>query len=149
MIAEEFFRERLVTSLSPMANEYLVGVLSGFVRDPLEPGMMGTRYLGCVGPERILVLKGVGDQSLFLVGFFPDSRPVKTVGPRYYAGLGRAAYGELSGRFRGDTGRVFRELSESFVRAVTAISAVRKGLEDERLRRLEERFALSLAPLIP
>lgn len=140
MIAEEFFRERLGAALdsmrrpvSPEATEYLVGVLAGYVCSPLDLEMMGYRYLACLGPDRIVVLKEVGDASLFLLGFFAESRRVRFIGPGYYADLGRSAYGELGNRFRGDGGRVFGELCGKFPVAREALGRVRAGLSMDPL----------------
>lgn len=145
MIVEEFFRERLAEAVvgvrqrpSSEAQEYLVGVLSGFVWSPLDWESMGYRLLGSMGPDRILVLKSIGDSSLFLLGFFEEFCRSRIVGPGYYVQLGRTAYGELGSRFSSQGGKVFGELAREFPLFRETLGRVRAGMSVDRMAEYKE-----------
>lgn len=145
MIVETFFRERVSEAVdgmprspSPEAKEYLVGVLSGFVWNTLDWEMMGYRLLGSMGPDRIVVLKEIGDSSLFLLGFFEEFCRSRMVGPGYYAQLGRSAYGELGTRFSRAGGQVFGELAREFPLFRETLGRVRAGMSIDRMAEYKE-----------
>lgn len=76
--------------------------------------------------RKIKIFKELGDFSLFITGFLPDSLNRKVTDVDYYISLGRSAYENLSVIFekiqKSDFNLLFCELSEKFV-AVTDILA--------------------------
>lgn len=76
--------------------------------------------------RKIKIFKELGDFSLFITGFLPDSLNRKVIDVDYYISLGRSAYENLSVIFEeiheSDFNLLFYELAEKFV-AVTDILA--------------------------
>lgn len=76
--------------------------------------------------KKIKIFKELGDFSLFITGFLPDSLNRKVTDVDYYVSLGRSAYENLSVIFEkthtSDFNLLFCELAEKFV-AVTDILA--------------------------
>jgi hypothetical protein len=71
------------------------------------------------GRERRLLLRRLGDLSLFIAGFFSESLARKPVDVDYYSGMGEAAYNALSElapqSLQGKAlNGVYRELAEKF-----------------------------------
>ncbi len=60
-------------------------------------------------------LRSLGDFSLFMSGFFPDSLRRRTVDVDYYVSMGEYAYGSLSRRDEDTFAEVFAELARKFV----------------------------------
>jgi len=77
-------------------------------------------------PTKIKIFKELGDFSLFVSGFFPDSFNRKLNDVDYYMSLGKGAYRTLSSLFEKfhhqDFNLLFHELAEKFV-ALTDILA--------------------------
>ncbi len=69
--------------------------------------------------KKIKLFKELGDFSLFITGFFPDSLNRKAVDMDYYISLGKGAYENLSTIFdkvhKSDFTSLFCELAENFV----------------------------------
>ncbi len=89
----------------------------------------------------------LGDQALYVSGFYPTSLGRKAVGVDYYMAMGRAAYDRLArmlGPVRGsDSGRpgatghrgfdaIFAELAATFEQCSDVLSEVRGGLDQQR-----------------
>ena len=76
--------------------------------------------------KKIKIFKELGDFSLFVTGFFPDSFNRKITDVDYYVSLGKSAYENLSTIFdevhKSDFNLLFYELAEKFV-SVTDILA--------------------------
>jgi hypothetical protein len=128
----EFFKDLVESALSRQqlrANEltsyYLVDLLCRFVRsderipfsdDAGEPlALRLGRALGSGGLEQRARLRNLGDFSLFMTGFFPDSLNRRAVDVDYYVSMGEYAYGSLSRREADAFGEVFSELARKFV----------------------------------
>ena len=103
---------------------YLVNLLCQFVRpdarqgfgDDKEPlAFRLTRALETGGAEQRARLRSLGDFSLFMSGFFPDSLNRGAVDVDYYVAMGEYAYGSLSRRDADAFAGVFGELSRKFV----------------------------------
>ena len=73
------------------------------------------RALDSGGFEQRVRLRGVGDLSLFMSGFFSDSFARRSVDVDYYRGLGECAYASLSQSEDEAFAEVFGELSRKFV----------------------------------
>lgn len=79
--------------------------------------------------ESVGALKKVGDQSLYVSGFFSDSLRRSRLDPDYYVVLGGTAYQRLSGVLgrHGDTKLVlvYSELAHEFTRFVKVLSDIK------------------------
>ena len=130
----EFFRELVETAMHnqrvsarELTSFYVVNLLTGFVHrtraidEPL--GTRLARAMQAAGVAQRDDLRSVGDQSLFLSGFFSDSFNRSLVDIDYYIQLGEAAYRSLA---RSDTalGDVFDELSGKFTEFVDVLGEV-------------------------
>jgi hypothetical protein len=95
-------------------------------------------------PEKIELLKKLGDKSLYISGFFGDSLARKIVDLDYYAGMGGAAYASLADCVReDDTAHVYRIFSQRFIEFVdvlTYISQQSSVHTDQGLLRLYDRY---------
>jgi hypothetical protein len=151
--AQEFFREQLARA---MANQrasvqleteaYLVNLLSGFVESEAlwtrdEAGRLEARPLAFLlkdaleqeGPARLALLRRLGDTSLFVSGFFPESLVGRAVSVDYYVAMGERAYDALGGavarhsRGAGDLAdrrTVFEELAARFKQLAALLEEV-------------------------
>src|SRR4051794_30629249 len=127
----EYFRELVGEAMSArqlratdLTEFYLVNLLCQYVRpdrradhrehdEPLAVRL--GRAIQSGGAEQRARLRSLGDFSLFMSGFFPDSFRRKVVDVDYYKSMGEYAYGSL-GRTEPDTiADVFRELAVKFV----------------------------------
>ena len=117
-----------------VANEltsyYVVQLLAGFLQqrggeahdEPL--GVQLARALDSGGSEQRASLRQIGDESLFVSGFFSDSLKRKLVDVDYYASIGGVAYQALS-RYETDAfSPVFAELAQKFIPFVDVLSEV-------------------------
>lgn len=133
----EYFKELVDGALAHqglVANEltsyYVVQLLAGFLQqrggdahdEPL--GIQLARALDSGGVEQRASLKQIGDESLFVSGFFSDSLKRKLVDVDYYASIGGVAYQALS-RYETDAfSPVFAELAQKFIPFVDVLSEV-------------------------
>lgn len=84
------------------------------------------------GPERVRLLKEIGDGALYVCGFFSESLARRLVSVEFYMALGGAAYANLAsmGRTVSDWLReVFDELAGKFSRVVALLSEARGQLD--------------------
>jgi len=134
--SEEFFYDIVTTALGRLQVDttehteyYLVGLLASYARDertlPTEP--LALLLMRPRDPAtRTLALKEVGDTSLMLTGLFPETIKRTPVNADYYAGLGRVAYLELSGRLsRSALSAVYEELATEFHKFIEVLAAAR------------------------
>ena len=137
----EYFKELVESAVSRQqlrANElttyYLVDLLCRFMRpdqrlpfndDAGEPlAIRLGRALDSGGLEQRARLRNLGDFSLFMSGFFPDSFRRRVVDVDYYVSMGEYAYGSLSRREADAFGEVFSELARRFVPYMDVLSDV-------------------------
>lgn len=126
----EYFKELVDSALArqrlqagDLTAYYLVNLLCQFVRpdahsvsldtEPLAIRL--TRALQTGGSEQRARLRSLGDFSLFMSGFFPDSLRRRPVDVDYYVSMGEYAYGSLSRRDEDAFAEVFGELARKFV----------------------------------
>lgn len=112
---------------------YIVRLLAGFLERDREPSTAAdaeplalrlARALDTGGAEQRAGLKSVGDQSLFVSGFFSDSLRRTLVDVDYYVAIGGSAYQALS-RLGGDAfSPVFAELGKKFAGFVDVLEEV-------------------------
>jgi hypothetical protein len=127
----EYFKELVESSLSrqhvragDLTEVYLVNLLCQYVRVDASPnqvddeqplGLRWMRALESGGYEQRVRLRGVGDWSLFMSGFFSDRFTRRSIDIDYYRGLGERAYASLSQSEDEAFAEVFGELSRKFV----------------------------------
>lgn len=108
---------------------YVVHLLAGFLRRPADadeaPLALRLRAaLDAGGSRQRASLRQVGDQSLFVSGFFSDSLRRGLVDVDYYVSIGGIAYAALS-RYETDAlSPVFAELAQKFVAFVDVLSEI-------------------------
>ena len=127
----EYFKELVVSALArqhlqagDLTEYYLVNLLCQFVRPDALNRFAGdaeplafrlVRALKTGGSEQRARLRSLGDFSLFMSGFFPDSFNRRTIDVDYYVSMGEYAYGSLSRRDEDTFAEVFGELAGNFV----------------------------------
>ena len=134
---DEYFHEVVTDALSVVdleasepASWYLVGLLGEMTRARISDEPLGLRLAqpGAELGERVKTLKQVGDQSLYVAGFFAESLSRSLVDVDYYVGIGQNAYAQLArslGAQKTIT-EVYEELAEKFPRFVDVLMEVRK-----------------------
>ena len=132
----EFFREAVSKAIksqgvdtTELTEFYLVNLLSDFAKGPLPDEALAIKMcegLQATPASRVQKLREVGDTSLFVSGFFPDSLNRSLIDVDYYIGMGEVAYGHLSRMMRGTDSftQVFCELSDKFPRFVAVFSEI-------------------------
>jgi hypothetical protein len=133
----EFFRELVEAAMQnqhvsahELTSFYVVNLLAGFVHpdshadgdEPLGPRL--ARALQTAGVAQRNGLRKVGDQSLFVSGFFSDSFNRGLVDIDYYIHLGEYAYRSLARQADHSLGDVFDELSDKFTNFVDVLGEV-------------------------
>lgn len=127
----EYFKDLVSASLSrqhvraaDLTEYYLVNLLCQYMRldaasagredgEPLAVRL--ARALQSGGSEQRARLRSLGDFSLFMSGFFPDSFRRRLVDVDYYVSMGEYAYGSLGRREEDAFREVFTELAANFV----------------------------------
>jgi len=111
---------------------YVVHLLASFLQRPAaergeDDAPLGVRLAQALergGFDQRSDLRQIGDESLFVAGFFSDSLNRKLVDVDYYASIGGCAYHALS-RFETDTlSTVFAELGDKFTGFVDVLGEV-------------------------
>jgi len=136
----EYFKELVTEAISgqeveasQMAEFYLSSLLSEFVESKsLSDEAFAIRLLQALSAERRVrstSLKELGDSSLFLTGFFPESLEKSLVGIDYYTDMGIISYANLAsslGGFSNDKTfpELYCELSERFLEFVDVLHEV-------------------------
>lgn len=134
---DEYFHEVVTDALetvdleaSEPASWYLVGLLGEMTRGRISDEPLGLRLAqpAIDAGERVKTLKQVGDQSLYVAGFFSDSLNRSLVDVDYYVGIGQNAYTQLARSLGGQKTitEVYEELAEKFPRFVDVLMEVRK-----------------------
>ncbi|MCK5256460.1 MAG: hypothetical protein KAQ81_10585 [Deltaproteobacteria bacterium] len=139
----EFFHKHVKNSIknqhikiTEISEHYLVHLLADFTLTQKAFRLTGNdnRPLALIyhqaqfetANNKIKIFKELGDFSLFITGFLPDSLNRKVTDVDYYISLGRSAYENLSTileqTHKSDFNLLFLELAEKFV-AVTDILA--------------------------
>jgi hypothetical protein len=134
---DEFFHEAVTDALSVVdleasepASWYLVGLLGEMTRARLTDEPLGPKLarVEVDAAERVKTLKQVGDQSLYVAGFFSESLSRSLVDVDYYVGIGQNAYAQLAKSLGGQKTitEVYEELAEKFPKFVDVLAEVRK-----------------------
>lgn len=134
----EYFRERIERAMhrqkisaGDSTSFYLVNLLAGFVRhdrhDEGDDQALGLRLAKALQSDAVRQrddLRRVGDQSLFISGFFADSLNRRLVDIDYYISLGEYAYGSLARQDDSALADVFDELADKFTAFVDVLEEV-------------------------
>ena len=131
-LVEEAMRNQHVEALD-LTEYYLVQLLARFARMDARRGddaddeplaLRLSRALEQGGARQRAELRRVGDESLFLSGFFSDSLERGPVPPEYYASLGAYAYASLSREDEDVLAPAFGELAHHFTSFADILSEV-------------------------
>ncbi len=163
--ASDFFREVVTVAIEDRGIEathqsetYLISLLSDHARRPDGLGDLSqpfavrlARAMDTSGGERFERLRSLGDDVLFLSGFFSDHLERRGVELGYAAGLGQVAYGSVASMLRSHAQDppVFDELSHKFsafvalFQHVADILAARAPRSDAAILDLYERWSRS------
>ena len=164
----EFFRELLTQAIEnqrarvqPFTELYLVNLLHEFLMSEAlyvqsDDGSWQQKPLAFLlkealeeaGPARVHLLRRLGDTSLFVSGFFPDSlaRRSSLVDVDYYIAMGGRAYdavGALAARHAAEEKTLWEELSSRFRLLVDLLNEVSERTQastNAGLVRLYERW---------
>ncbi len=106
------------------------------------------RALEAAREERVKALRKLGDQSLYVAGFFGDSLGKRLVDIDYYISMGGAAYGALAKMTReapagGSFSSLYEELTQKFTAIVDLFSEVSERVSvstNQGVVRLYERW---------
>jgi hypothetical protein len=135
----EYFRDLVLAAMEhqhlvagELTSFYIVNLLTGFVHIDADRARAGDEPLGirlakalqAAGVAQRDGLREVGDQSLFISGFFADSLNRSLVDIDYYIQLGERAYGSLARRGDDAFVDVFDELAEKFTAFVDVLGEV-------------------------
>jgi hypothetical protein len=134
--AVEYFKELVEgalanqhVSVGELTSFYVVQLLAGFLQhstanDPEPLALKLASALDAGGRQQRTSLKQIGDESLFLSGFFSDSLRRKLIDVDYYVRIGGYAYTALSRQESDTFSAVFAELADKFVAFVDVLSEV-------------------------
>jgi hypothetical protein len=135
----EFFRDLVESAMQnqrvsarELTSFYVVNLLAGYVRSTGAAAGSANEALGArlaralqeAGVAQRDGLRQVGDQSLFISGFFSDSLNRSLVDVDYYIQLGECAYRSLARQGDAALGEVFDELSGKFTTFVDVLGEV-------------------------
>ncbi len=157
--SREYFRDALTSAMkktsvrvSETAQVYLVNLLVEFIRsenvyagtDPGERPVLAdlfSRAQDAEAGEAVRIYKHMGDQSLYLTGFFSEA--VNSV--EYYVSMGGSAYASVAGLMRptaASSSALFAELSDRFRELVELLTAMSLGepVDDKRVLGLVDRY---------
>jgi hypothetical protein len=132
----EYFRDLVESAMRhqhlaarELTSFYLVNMLAGFVHversSAVDEAPLGVRFAKALREEGVrqhAEMRQVGDESLFVSGFFSDSLNRGMVDVDYYIQLGEYAYASLAGQ--GAFGEAFDELAAKFPAFVDVLGEV-------------------------
>jgi hypothetical protein len=151
----EFFHDAVSAAMrnqgvdsSELTEFYLVNLLSEYAKTPIDDAPLALRLSAAataLPEERARTLRDIGDQSLYVSGFFAESLQRSLVDVDYYIRMGGTAYRQLArmsscGRPFGD---VYEELAGNFPRFVDVLAEVSEGTalsSDRGMLQLYERW---------
>ena len=90
----------LRATVRPEVEVYVVFLLDEMSRTPYSEEPLGNMLLSAGDQDRSIILRQVGDRSLFVSGFFEERLRERGISTSYYASLGSSAYGQLAARYR-------------------------------------------------
>jgi hypothetical protein len=127
--------------LSEDSTLYLVQLLAERARTDLDAPEAHTlvdlhaQAINAPPAEQMRAYRELGDRALYALGYFPESVRRRSVGPRYYADMGAAAYARTDQVFKrwfaNAFGDVFAELAQGFRGCVNVLGEVRRSCNDE------------------
>ncbi len=160
----EFFRKEVTDArdslgieLTELAEYYVVNLLCDYSSGARAPGLgddplalQYKRALEATPAQRFQLLKSLGDESLYVAGFFAESIERSLVDVGYYISMGGHAYGSLSDmmgaqRHGATFAELYEQLATRFPELVDLLNEVsdrtRSNAEDNHdLLRIYERW---------
>jgi hypothetical protein len=143
---QDFFRELITEALAdqkvatqPETEFYLVNLLNQFMtterlsQEPLAFMVKDALEQPSLESQR-LMLRQVGDVSLYVAGFFQDSLNRKLVDVDYYIDMGGTAYKHVAARADED---IFRALYEELAQKFASFVEVFAHVSDKTARKTE------------
>jgi len=120
----EFYLVNLLNEFTKTENLYTASANNTPVEEPLA--LMLGRAVEAPPATRNMILKKIGDISLYIAGFFEESLARKLVDITYYVNMGGSAYHSLSALHSatGPMGQLFDELAHKFVPFTDILSEV-------------------------
>jgi hypothetical protein len=115
----------------PLARNYLIDLLQHFMfssnlfqkQDTLAELFL--RAQNSPAPQRVEMLKKLGDGSLYISGFFGDSLARKIVDIDYYVDMGGTAYGSLAAHMADENmAQVYHQFSARFAEFVDVLTYI-------------------------
>jgi hypothetical protein len=160
---EEFFLKELACAkrslgieISELTEYYLVNLLCEFAQHTHCPDLgkqpLALQYksaLESLPNERVRRLKDLGDESLYVAGFFSEFIERSLVSVGYYISMGGTAYGSLSGligahQYGATRAELFWQLAANFPHLVELLNQVsdqtRSKTDNNELLHLYERW---------
>ncbi|MBI3179366.1 MAG: hypothetical protein HYZ27_06865 [Deltaproteobacteria bacterium] len=160
----EFFRnevseakQQLRIEMSEVLEYYLVNLLCEFSRERVGPkpgdeplALQYKRALEARLAERVQILKDLGDEALYVSGFFAAFVERSLVDLNYYISMGGSAYQNLSelmgGQRHGETfAELYEQLARKFAELVDLLNEISekardKSVDPTELMRLYDRW---------
>lgn len=142
---QAYFREALESALrnssiclTESAQVYMVHLLNEFSRSEkvfagLNPGeelnmvQLLERAFSAEDREALTIFRHLGDTSLYLLGFFKESKARRIVSVTYYMDMGSVAYShasDISRAYAINTAALFHELAERFPDVVALLESI-------------------------
>ncbi len=120
----EFYLVNLLHSSLQTQNVYTHPSTEGFTEEPLA--FIYGRACEADYRERYQLFKKLGDFSLFIAGFFPESFARQLIGSNYYIQMGATAYSNLSQMTSSTNAfhEIFSNLANRFVNYVDVLSEI-------------------------
>ncbi len=135
-------KDSLGIDMSDYLEFYLVNLLSEYGRRGTAPtpgeeplALLYKRALESSVPQRVQILKGLGDLALFVSGFFIEFIERSLVDVDYYVGMGGSAYNSVSdivgSQPRGDAfADLYRQLGDRFTELVDLLNEIAERSRD-------------------
>ena len=87
--------------------------------------------------EKIILLKKMGDNSLYLAGFFPDHFKGKPFNLDYYVCMGETAYKNLAGMLNRKKSseramsKIYQDMSQHFTTSISLLTSISKLAQEQ------------------
>lgn len=138
--------------LSDHSTHYLSQLLASRGRPTAPPAdTLAELHMSAAQAPRgraLMLYRELGDQALYIGGFFPESLESKAVGVDYYRSMGGAAYGRVAS-LGGPLAQMFHELAQRFedcLRLLGDVAEAARAANTRDLIALYERWLANPTP---
>jgi hypothetical protein len=118
----EFYLADLLTEFAAADRLFTPDEAGRPAEEPLA--LLYHRALAADREQRILMLRRLGDVSLYKAGFFAGAMRESVVGQGYYIQMGGTAYGHVASLARGGFAAVYEELGRKFRPLVEVLEGI-------------------------